>query len=91
MENVQAESSQFLCEIHFEVKCHRMIHGIVFTDNKAGALFISSLIGLTQHEICEEVDCLEGKYKDAFFKVFGLVEDSGWNLSDVGEVENEDS
>lgn len=64
---------------------------ILFAGNKDGALFISSLIKLTEHEICDEVELLEGKHKDAFLKIFGLVEDSGWNLSEEGENEENDN
>lgn len=61
----------------------------LLSDNKDGALFILSLYKLTEHEISLAVDSLQGKYKDAYVKVFGLLEDSGWKLKKEGEDDDE--
>ncbi|GMH39733.1 hypothetical protein BSKO_07631 [Bryopsis sp. KO-2023] len=59
-------------------------------ENMNGALFVLSLVKLMEHEISQAVDRLEGKEKDAYFKLFALLEDSGWKLKREGEEEEEE-
>lgn len=48
------------------------------------------LFKLCVHEIPKEVDTLEGLYKDAFVKIGGMLEDSGWELKSEGQQDDED-
>ncbi|CAL8462268.1 g1799 [Coccomyxa elongata] len=61
--------------------------GQYFSDqnNVAGATFIYVLYKMTEHILPKQMVSLEGIYLEAFRKMFGMLEDSGWQLSSEPE------
>lgn len=57
--------------------------GQFFSDrnNVAGATFIYVLYKMTEHILPKQMVNLEGIYLKSFEKMFGMLEDSGWQLS----------
>ena len=49
-------------------------------NNVAGATFVYTVYKMTEHILPEQMVNLEGIYLTAFEKMFGLLEDSGWQL-----------
>lgn len=54
------------------------------------ATYVYVLLRLTENVVPKLADKLEGSYKDAFQKIFALLEDSGWQLK-IEEQEGEDT
>lgn len=61
--------------------------GQYFSDrnNVAGATFIYVLYKMTEHILPKQMVSLEGIYLEAFRRMFGMLEDSGWQLSSEPE------
>ena len=60
--------------------------------NRKAAVMMFVLYRLCNHEIPEVADSLDGPYKEAFLKIGGMLEDSGWELKREGQEDdsNED-
>ena len=61
---------------------------LVSGDMKA-ATYVYVLLRLVDHVIPKLADKLDGLYKEAFEKIFAILEDSGWQLK-MEEEEGED-
>ena len=48
-------------------------------------LFLSSILKLMEHDLHEDADNLEGDYLESYMKILGLIEDSGWQLTEPVE------
>ncbi len=44
---------------------------------------------LCAHEVPEIADTLDGLYREAFVKIGGMLEDSGWELTREGQEETD--
>ncbi|KAK9842981.1 hypothetical protein WJX74_005274 [Apatococcus lobatus] len=67
-------------------------YGAVFTeaDNKEATMFCYVLFRLAEHQVALAAEELTGNYKEAYEKMFGMLEDSGWQLKMEGDEEASD-
>jgi len=66
--------------------------GEQFTDegDMKAATYVYVLLRLVDHVIPKLAEKLDGSYKEAFEKIFAILEDSGWQLKMEEEEEEED-
>ncbi|KAK9856102.1 hypothetical protein WJX84_006582 [Apatococcus fuscideae] len=62
-------------------------YGAVFTkaENKEATMFCYVLFRLAEHQVALAAKDLTGNYKEAYEKMFGMLEDSGWQLKMEGD------
>lgn len=66
-------------------------HLMTVLGNRKAAVLMFILYKLCNHQIPEAADTLDGLYKEAYLKIGGMLEDSGWELKHEREEKDDDS